>query len=144
MRGLVKRCGRCGIRFLTGAGNLARADIGCGFGCREERKREKVNERGRRHYRTPHGKTKKSALNRARSELTVFRPRDKCPTALKKPPALFIQSVVQYIAYVASLTSKRRPPLHEVEKFLNEVLVVVTDRRSRTILRQRSLPERGG
>jgi hypothetical protein len=67
LRQLRKRCCRCGIHFFTSESNRRRTDLMCPFGCREERVRERGNERGCRHYRTPRGRRTKAELNRKRS-----------------------------------------------------------------------------
>jgi hypothetical protein len=67
-------------------------------------------------------------------------------TTAPKPFATptFTPSVLRYIGYLLSLASGRNPPPREIEKFMNEVFIALMAREPSTILRQRSLPERGG
>lgn len=130
---------------MTSAGNVARTDIACGFGCRKELEREKTNERGRRHYGTAKGRTNKCARNRKRSLKPSGSAKSKRAIAAPKMAiSPFTPGVFLYIAHLLSLASGCKPPLHEIAEFLNEVIIAAMDRARCTILRQRSLPERGG
>jgi hypothetical protein len=143
----MKCCDRCGVWFLTGYGNRKRTDVCCAFGCREETRREKTNERGRRHYRTAKGRVDKSRRNRERSLVSAEQPTQERVTAVgPSPPDGFVFSpeVLRHIAYVLLLASGYKPSIGEIEYFLNEVMTAVMIVLGPAILRQRSLPERGG
>jgi hypothetical protein len=125
-------------------------DIGCVFGCRREQTREKTNERGRRHYETSKGKANKSVLNRNRG-LNVVQQARSASENLEKPAQarpdqaseVFHPSLLGYIVYLLSLASSETPTPQEIAQPLHELLSAVMKFRI-TILRQRSLPERGG
>lgn len=147
LRRLRRRCGRCGVRLLTGRSNSGLSYISCAFGCREKRKREKTNERGRRHYLTPKGRQNKKARNRRRSLASARPSKNKRSTAGKERPTFFRPDMLRYIAFLLRLASGQKPPLREVEKFLKAVLVAVVEGAQSAILRQRSwssLPEPDG
>ena len=129
---------------MTGVSNRERVDIGCVFGCRREREREKTNERGRRYYRSIKGKTSKGARNRDRSLITAQRSKI-ASTPLPLPKlVVFARDTVLHIAYLLCLESGEKILPGEIEHFLHEALAVVIERARTAILRQRSLPERGG
>lgn len=60
-------CRHCGIRFLTHPRNARRQDLRCAFGCREHHRRQRANERSKKHYRTDTGRRNKKRLNGKRS-----------------------------------------------------------------------------
>lgn len=143
----IQHCRRCRIRFLTGRGNLTRTDIDCVFGCRKERIREKTKERGRRHYRTDKGRHNKGARNRARSLMSAGGAKnEKAPGVPGSSSAYhFRPELLRYIAYLLKLACDRKPPVAEIERFLQDAVAAVMRLcASCAILRQRSLPGRGG
>lgn len=118
------------------------------FGCREERKREKSNERGRRHYLTDRGRINKGVRNENRSLISP-RPTGSAHTAAKQAKveaaaSFFNSDVIHYIAYLLTFACGRTPPRIEIEGFLGECLAAIVAGMPRPFLRQRSLPERGG
>jgi hypothetical protein len=140
-----RKCGRCRIKFLTGPGNRNHKYIGCSFGCRKEREREKSNERGSRYYQTSKGQKQKKARNRKRS--LGQKPKNENPPppiVSKSPRSIFHPEILRYITFLLLLASGQKPGLREVEEFLQQVLSVVMEIPRSAILRQRSLPERGG
>jgi hypothetical protein len=62
------RCRHCGIRFFTHPRNRGRRDLRCPFGCRERHRRQRGNERSRKHYQTAEGRKNKKRLNGQRSK----------------------------------------------------------------------------
>ena len=60
-------CRHCSIRFLTHPRNANRRDLHCPFGCREHHRRQQVNRRSKKHYRTDEGFKNKKRLNGRRS-----------------------------------------------------------------------------
>lgn len=139
----MKHCNRCNIRFLTGQGNRGRTSIGCIFGCRKERQREMSNDRGRRHYQTPKGRRNKGTRNRARSLISAKTPK-KGRTETTPPGARyrFSRELIHSIGFLLRFAFGRSPPAVEIDPFLQEVLAAVVI--FCAILRQRSLPGRGG
>lgn len=149
LRRLRKCCSRCEIRILTSCSNEKRPDIGCAFGCRKECERERTNERGRIHYQTVKGKANKSARNRERSLIDTRESKNDHkaePTTLlpPQPVSVFDPNLLRYIAYLMSFTPGSPPPIAQIEQYLNEALSAVIQWLQCAILRQRSLPERGG
>ncbi|CAN5570860.1 hypothetical protein BH10PLA2_BH10PLA2_16510 [soil metagenome] len=139
----MKHCNRCDIRFLTGQGNRGRTSIGCIFGCRKERQREKSNKRGRRHYQTLKGRRNKGTRNRARSLISAKAPQDIRNEAT--PPGSgyrFPRELIHYIAFLLRVACGRSPAIVEIDQLLQEALAAVV--KFCSILRQRSLPGRGG
>jgi len=64
----VVRCCRCGIRFFTHPRNARRRNLRCPFGCRQHHRRQRGNERSRKHYQTAKGRENKQRLNGQRSK----------------------------------------------------------------------------
>lgn len=62
-------CPQCELPFLTTRSNLGRSDIYCPFGCRQEYKKAKAQERSKRYSQKPDKKEQKKKINRARSEV---------------------------------------------------------------------------
>lgn len=146
-RRVLKRCRRCLIWFLTGVGNRARTDICCAFGCREERRREKGNERGRRHYLTLQGRVVKKARNRDRSSVVAQRSKSdgaKITAASPATPSLLSRELIRHISHLVWFASGHKPCCREIECFLQDVISMGMDWVPRSNLSQRSLPERGG
>ncbi len=63
----LTRCRHCQILFFTHPRNAGRKDLGCPFGCRQARRRQKSTERSVEYYRSKEGKKKKIALNQRRN-----------------------------------------------------------------------------
>ena len=63
---VLTHCVRCGIRFLTHPRNAGRQDLRCPFGCREQHRKQRSNQRSTAYYQTPSGKRKKKLLNAKR------------------------------------------------------------------------------
>jgi hypothetical protein len=61
-------CCHCGIRFVTHPRNAKRQNLRCPFGCREHHRRQRANQRSRRHYQSASAKRKKKLLNGKRSQ----------------------------------------------------------------------------
>jgi hypothetical protein len=59
-------CAHCGIRFLTHPRCAGRRDLRCPFGCREQHRKQRSNQRSAAYYRTPSGKQLKDRLNARR------------------------------------------------------------------------------
>lgn len=70
----VKHCAHCAIRFLTGACNAGRRNLGCPFGCREHHRRQRSCQRSVAYYQTAAGKRKKQGLNRRRRPFSAVGP----------------------------------------------------------------------
>ena len=140
LRRLRKQCGRCKVKFLTGPWNRKQTYMGCVFGCREERKREKCNARGRRHSQTAQGRKDKKIRNQGRSLVSRQSQKQKRPT---QPPLFLLSaSLLRYVATLIWLGSGQRPQIHELREVFEDILANVFGQA--WILRQRSLPERGG
>lgn len=93
------------------------------------------------------GRVDKARLNRARSLIALQRSKSDTATVLAEPASpilVFDSSVLRYIAYLLLVASGEIPSIREIEFFLQAVLAAVMERTHRAILRQRSLPERGG
>jgi hypothetical protein len=65
---VLTTCCQCHIEFLTSSSNRGRRDIRCPFGCRQDHKKKKSNERSRAYYQTPEGKIKKQKQNSKRKK----------------------------------------------------------------------------
>jgi hypothetical protein len=63
----VTHCVACGIRFFTHPRNAGRQDLRCPFGCRQQHRRQRGNERSTAYYHTPSGRWLKKRLNARRS-----------------------------------------------------------------------------
>jgi hypothetical protein len=63
----LARCRHCQILFFTHPRNAGRSDLGCPFGCRQARRRQRSTERSVAYYRSKEGKKKKIALNQRRN-----------------------------------------------------------------------------
>jgi hypothetical protein len=61
-------CCQCGIRFFTHPRNANRRNLRCPFGCRDHHRRQRGNERSRKHYQTAEAKRKKKRRNGQRSK----------------------------------------------------------------------------
>jgi hypothetical protein len=68
LHGCAVACCHCGIRFLTHPRNAGRENLRCPFGCRQHHRRERANERSRRHSQSDSAKRKKKRLNGKRSQ----------------------------------------------------------------------------
>ncbi|MCP4570498.1 MAG: hypothetical protein GY841_23185 [FCB group bacterium] len=62
-------CRHCQILFFTHPRNAGRNDLGCPFGCREARRRQKSTERSVAYNRSKDGKDKKVKLNQRRNQI---------------------------------------------------------------------------
>lgn len=142
---LRKRCSRCRIRLLIERSNRKQAVVGCPFGCQKERRREKGNERGRRHYLTAKGRSQKRARNRNRSLVSAQESKNGRVVEDRPAVPVFRPAFLRYITYLLLLLGQK-PPIPEIETLLREILTVImgSDVERTTILRQRCLPERGG
>jgi hypothetical protein len=83
-------CAHCGIRFLTHPCNAGRKDLGCPFGCRKTRTRQRSNERSKKHYRSPKGRRNKKKRNAFRTTVggrTVCEPPPPDPARVPRAPA---------------------------------------------------------
>ena len=65
----LTRCRHCQILFFTHPRNAGRNDLGCPFGCREARRKQKSTERSVAYYRSKDGKSKKVELNQQRNQI---------------------------------------------------------------------------
>ena len=65
----LTRCRHCQILFFTHPRNAGRNDLGCPFGCREARRKQKSQERSVAYYRSKDGKSKKVELNQQRNQI---------------------------------------------------------------------------
>ena len=68
LKSCLTHCRHCGILFFTHPRNKGRNDLGCPFGCREARRREKSTQRSVAYYRSKDGKKKKIELNQRRNQ----------------------------------------------------------------------------
>ncbi len=68
LQGCAVLCCHCGIRFFTHPRNAGRQNLRCEFGCRQHHRRQRANERSRKHYRTADGGKNKKRLNGRRSK----------------------------------------------------------------------------
>ncbi len=66
LKGRIKHCLACGIRFLAAPQNAGREDLRCHFGCARRRRAHQTNERVKAYRRTERGTRKKNALNARR------------------------------------------------------------------------------
>jgi hypothetical protein len=62
----------CGIRFLTHPRNAGRQNLRCPFGCRQQHRRQRSNQRSTAYYQTPAGRRKKKLLNGRRKPSTTL------------------------------------------------------------------------
>jgi hypothetical protein len=87
----VVHCCHCGIRFFTHPRNAGRRDLRCPFGCREHHRRQRANERSKKHYRTDEGRKNKKSLNGKRSlvgrDIRNTPPVDAVPTGVSTKDA---------------------------------------------------------
>ena len=68
LKSRLTRCRDCRILFFTHPRNKGRNDLGCPFGCRESRRRQKSTQRSVAYYRSKEGKKKKIELNQRRNQ----------------------------------------------------------------------------
>jgi hypothetical protein len=66
LKGRIKHCLDCGIRFLAAPQNAGREDLRCPFGCAKHHRAQQSNERVKAYRGTEEGKEKKDALNARR------------------------------------------------------------------------------
>ena len=69
LKNCLTRCRHCQILFFTHPRNAGRNDLGCPFGCREARRKQKSTERSVAYYRSKDGKSKKVELNQQRNQI---------------------------------------------------------------------------
>ena len=111
----------CGLFFLVDPRNAWRECVCCPYGCRAVRRRQRSNERVKAYYRTPSGKQKKRALNRARS-LRATSSRE--PEVPPPPPAddEFTPEVITHVQLVVGLFEGRRVGRDEIILLLERIL----------------------
>jgi hypothetical protein len=91
LRDCAVHCCHCGIRFFTHPRNARRRNLRCPFGCREHHRRQRGNERSRKHYQTSEGRRNKKRLNGQRTqagedaENTSLREGDAPPSPVGQP-----------------------------------------------------------
>ena len=127
LRRCLKRCDHCDIFFLTDPRNVARDDLRCPFGCRQEYRKRGSSRRSTAYYRTDVGKTKKKALNDRRrkatsgsqpaSETVVPEVPGDCVTGDRFDP-----DIVSHLQAVISLIEGRRITREEILWLLNRVM----------------------
>jgi len=67
IKSILTRCRHCRILFFTDPRNKGRKDLGCPFGCREIRRRQKSTQRSVAYNSSEEGRRKKVELNQRRS-----------------------------------------------------------------------------
>jgi hypothetical protein len=119
-RRYLRRCAVCRLFILVDPRNAWRKHVCCPYGCRPIRRRQRSNERVAAYYRTPAGKQKKRALNRARSLRTTSPPEPQASPPLDDDE--FSREVVTHVQVVVSLFEGRRVGRDEVIALLAKIL----------------------
>jgi len=116
----LTRCRHCQILFFTHPRNAGRNDLGCPFGCREARRRQKSTERSVAYYRSKDGKKKKIALNQRRNQV-----KDIPASTTDRAVGIKIESdrtILSYIQVVVSLIEGHHVVLKNIKSLVAKIL----------------------
>ena len=114
LRPCLKRCRHCRILFLTHPRNAGRADLGCGFGCREAQRRQRDIRRTAAYYREH--PEKKRRQNRKRYLLAARLEREGGP----KPQGKTAVPIMHHVRVIVSLIERRPVGLDEILRMLRQ------------------------
>jgi len=131
LRRCLTRCRHCRIFFLTHPCNAGRQDLGCPFGCRDEHRKRRSNERSVEYYRTAEGKYKKKMQNGNRGKVEATDAKGGGPDFVQQE-VRFDAQVVSYLRMVVSLIEGRQVSKAEILEMLSRAV------------RQHSIVRRGG
>ena len=115
LKSCLTRCRHCGILFFTHPRNKGRNDLGCPFGCREARRRQKSTQRSVAYYRSRDGKKKKIELNQRRNQ-------EKDSRDSKGHGPEPDQPILLHIGMVVSLIEGRRVVLETIRALVAKLL----------------------
>ncbi len=108
LRPCLKRCRDCGIRFFTDRRNAGRADLRCGFGCREAHRRRTSTRRTVAYYREHPEKKRRQNQRRYLHAAQESRRRAEAVQEASVAP------IVRHVRLIVSLIERRRVGLKEV------------------------------
>lgn len=114
LRPLLKRCRHCRIFFFTHARNAGRADLRCGFGCREAYRRQRGMRRVEAYYRE--NPDEKRRQNRKRYLLAAQAQRKSAPI----PRSGTASPIVWHVRLVVSLIERRPVGIDEILRMLRQ------------------------
>ena len=120
LRRCLKRCGHCGIFFLTHPSNEKRKDLRCPFGCSAAHRRREASERSAAYYRSEQGRIKKRALNRKRYlvyPVEAAEPEGKEEEMEKEEGE---EPIIEHVRMVTSLIEGREVSLEEIKEMLKK------------------------
>ena len=114
LRPCLKRCRHCRIFFFTHPRNAGRADLCCGFGCREAHRCRRDIRRTAAYYREH--PEKKRRQNRKRHLLAAQLGREGVP----QPQGETVAPIVRHVRLIVSLIERRRVGLEEILRLLKQ------------------------
>jgi hypothetical protein len=126
LRPCLTRCRHCRIFFLTHPRNAGRRDLGCPFGCREEHRQKRSDERSAAYYKKPEGQMKKKFQNGKRRKQGPTPEPEKEPevggqtTEAEEPK--FDPTMVDYVRMVTSLLEGREVSWEEIVEMLKRTM----------------------
>jgi hypothetical protein len=112
LRPCLKRCRHCRIFFFTHPRNASRADLRCGFGCREAHRRRDSHRRSAAFYCENPDEKRRQNRKRYLHTARMCRKADVHPRG--EPPA----PIVEHVRMVVSLIERRRVELCEIVEML--------------------------
>jgi hypothetical protein len=124
----LKSCRHCGILFFTDPRNACRADLRCGFGCREAHRRFDSARRSASYYRDH--PDKKQRQNRKRYLHSVRSHR----SAVMEPHSETPPPIVRHVRVIVSLVERRSVGIDEVLAMLRK------KRRQHSMVKRRRRP----
>lgn len=116
----LARCRQCQILFFTHPRNAGRNDLGCPFGCRQARRKQKSTERSVAYYRSKEGKKKKIALNQGRNRI-----KENSASTGDRAAGIKIeadQAILSHIQVVVSLIEGHRVVLETIKILVAKLL----------------------
>lgn len=120
LRRCLTRCRHCRIFFFIHPRNAGRVDLGCPFGCRQVRRRQKSNQRSADYYRDEAGREKKRVLNARRARRPVVEPPAGAPAP--DPSLPWPRRLLLYVRLVVALIEARPVSLAEVVEMLTRTV----------------------
>lgn len=116
--GVLTRCVRCRIFFLTDTRNKNRQDLRCPFGCRHFYTRESSDRRSAEYSRSDIGKVKKKHIN-AKRKRTSDREVLPAPATVESAKC---QPILSYIAQMLQIITRLHYSTDDIWKIIEPLL----------------------
>ncbi len=108
LRPYRKRCTHCGILFFTDPRNAGRADLRCGFGCREAHRRHSSARRSAAFYREHPDEKRRQNRNR------YLRTAQTSQSGAAQPEGASPAPILRHVRVIVSLIEGRRVGIAEI------------------------------